>query len=211
MISTVLFDLDGTILNTNNLTVKSMQFSLKKHLNIHVTEHEIRSTFGEPLITTISRYTQNDIESIIDTFRKYDLEHHDKLADFFPGTKELISQLHQQGINIGIVTSKHRFMAFKCNHLAEIDQYIDTIVTFDDVKNVKPNPEPIIKALTLLNEKPSTSIMVGDSPADIQSAKRAGTYCAAVKWSVFPIDKLLQEQPDFVLNFPDDLLKVLYH
>lgn len=209
MISTVLFDLDGTILDTNKLMVKSMQFALKKHLNINVPDVEIHNFFGEPLTTTISRYTQNEIESVLNTFRKYDIDHHELLANFFPGTQELISRLHQQGFNIGIVTSKHRYMASQCSHLAELDEYINTIVTYDDVTNVKPDPEPIIKALSQLGANPSSTIMVGDSPADIQSAKRAGTYCAAVKWSVFPIKLLLQEQPDYVLSLPSDLLKIV--
>lgn len=209
MISTVLFDLDGTILDTNKLMVKSMQFALKKHLDLNISDEEIHGFFGEPLTTTISRYTKNGVQTILDTFRNYDLEHHELLTHFFPGTKELIRQLHFQGINIGIVTSKHRFMASKCNHLAELDQYINTIVTFDDVTKVKPDPEPIMKALTQLEVQPSTTIMVGDSPADIQSAKRAGTYSAAVKWSVFPMNMLLQEQPDYILNMPSDLISVI--
>lgn len=209
-ISSILFDLDGTILNTNKLGIRAFQHTFRKHLDLAVSEEELYGTFGEPLTETLARYGGAEkVSEMLETYRAFDFEHHDDLADFFPGVPETIEKLAGSGIKLGVVTSKHRYVASKCHHLANIDNYLKVVITYDDVKNPKPDPEPILKALEVLGEIPAKALMVGDSPADIQSAKKAGTKSAIVAWSVFPTAVLKREEPDYVIKGFEDLLNII--
>ncbi|MCM3364392.1 pyrophosphatase PpaX [Niallia sp. Sow4_A1] len=207
-ISTVLFDLDGTILDTNQLVVASFQHTLKKHLNLDVDEKELKRYFGEPLTKTFQRYYSGNINELLHTFRQFDVANHDALTSFFPHAKEVIQLLSDKGIKLGIVTSKHNYMTSRCSHLDEISNFIHTIITFDDVTNPKPNPEPIEKALYALAESPEHALMVGDSVEDIISAKNAGVRSVFVSWSELKKEELV-DQPDFVLDDFLDLLKII--
>jgi pyrophosphatase PpaX len=97
----------------------------------------------------------------------------------------------------------------QCIHLHQIEKFLDVIITFEDAKNAKPDPEPILNALEILNEKPSNTLMVGDSPADIRGAKNAGVLSAAVEWSVFPTNVLKNENPDYYISNIKDLLYIV--
>lgn len=207
-ISTVLFDLDGTILDTNHLVIASFQHTFKKHLDIDLDEKELKRYFGEPLTKTFQRYYSGDINELLHTFRQFDIANHDALTSFFPHAKEVIQLLSDKGIKIGIVTSKHRYMTSRCSHLNEISNLIQTIIAYDDVANPKPNPEPIEKALYALAESPEHALMVGDSFEDILSAKNAGVWSALVSWSELRKDQMA-DPPDYVLDNFLDLLKCI--
>lgn len=208
-IKSILFDLDGTLLNTNLLVIRAFQHTLQKHLGITVSDEELYPSFGEPLTDTLARYNPDDIQGMLATYRAFDFEHHDELASFFPGAPETIKKLAEAGIKLAVVTSKHRYVASQCSHLPVIEDYLKAVITFDDVTNPKPDPEPILKALDILREKPARTLMVGDSPPDIQSARNAGTRSAVVGWSVFPFEVLVKEDPDYFINRFEDLLHLI--
>jgi pyrophosphatase PpaX len=197
----LLFDLDGTLLDTRNLIVSSFQHTFEKHLGIKITPEELYPYFGEPLITTMERFDQKQGRVMVETYRAHNLINHDDKIEIFPGVAEIIPYLHSKGHKLGIVTSKLRMTAERGIKYFGLEDYFDTFVTIDDTKNHKPHPEPIYLALERLQHKDLSNVyMIGDSPFDIQCAHNAGVKSCALGWSVFSKEQLIQEKPHYYLE-----------
>jgi len=205
---TILFDLDGTLLDTKELILLSFQHTFREHLGIEVAREELLENFGEPLWNTLSRYTDGDLEPLVATYREHNLGNHDLMVEAFPGTKEIMSELKGRGFRVGVVTSKLRQSALKGLRLCRLEEYVECLITLDDsMPKHKPDPLPILLALEQLAVCADQAIMVGDSPADLGAAKAAGVDSAIVSWSVFPLDKL--EKPTYWLKQWEDLLEIV--
>lgn len=200
IIKCVLFDLDGTLLNTNSLVVESFKHTVRQHLRREIAAEELYAHFGEPLIDIMRRLSPEQAEVMVTTYREFNLKKHDELAAPFPGAAEILADLNGRGYRLGVVTSKIRHMAERGLKLFGLDRWLDLLVGFEDTARHKPHPEPINIALDRLTAHPNEVIMVGDSPFDLECARNAGVLSAAVKWSVHPPEKLLACKPDFVLN-----------
>src|SRR5690625_8006770 len=119
---------------------------------------------------------------MIQTYQENNHLIHDDYVRVFPYVIETIKQLKDKNIQIGIVTSKMRSGAIHGLTFTTLDQYIDTVVTVDDVTHSKPHPESVIKTMEQLNSKPRTTLMVGDNSHDILDGQRAGVRTAGVAW-----------------------------
>ncbi|MCL5935500.1 MAG: pyrophosphatase PpaX [Firmicutes bacterium] len=206
--SCILFDLDGTVLNTNALIIKSFQHTLSTHLGLQLADEEFHPYFGEPLRDTLARYDANRVDELITTYREFMYGNHDELVKVFPGTFETMEALHKAGIKLGVVTSKLKMTSQWGLKLFGLDQFIRTCITIEDVKNPKPHPEPIELALHQLSQGKEGALMVGDSPYDLRCALNAGVSSAAVGWSVHPRETLQEQKPHFVLGHFSDLLDI---
>ena len=201
-----LFDLDGTLLNTNNLILASFKHTLKKDLGIDVTDGELTPYFGEPLMTTLERFDRSLAPKMITTYRNFNHIYHDELTTIFPGVHETLVELKENNFRLGIVTSKIRSVAIRGLELFDIYQYFDCVVAAEDTKEHKPHPQPILKALDLLGvEAVQTTIMVGDSPFDILSARAAGIVPVGVNWSV-RLDELKELKPYLIIGEMGELV-----
>ncbi|MGM9926280.1 MAG: pyrophosphatase PpaX [Bacillus sp. (in: firmicutes)] len=208
-INTVLFDLDGTLLNTIDLIVASFTETLTHYYPGQYTREDILTFIGPPLIETFQAIDRERMEEMADYYRAYNHEHHDALVKEYEGVFETVEALHAAGYKIGIVTTKLRFAVLKGLKLGRLDSFFDVIVTLDDVKQAKPDPEPIMKALEQLHSVPEETIMIGDSHHDILAGKNAGTLTAGVSWSVKGREYLESYQPDYMLDNMKDLLHIL--
>ncbi|WP_337104381.1 pyrophosphatase PpaX [Paenibacillus sp. YIM B09110] len=192
-IRTVLFDLDGTILDTNELIIRSFVEALKGIAAEGFGREHIIPTMGEPLIDQLRRFSGlEEVSHLVDAYREVNLRLHDDLVKPFEYVVEVLRNLHGKGIQIGVVTTKMRLTTEKGLKFVGIDEYVDAVITIDDVKNPKPHPEPVNKAIALLGADPATTMMVGDSVVDIKSAVAAGTEAVGVAWSLKG-EKLLSE------------------
>lgn len=207
-IRSVLFDLDGTLIDTNRLVIESFQYTLKRHLGREVPVTEIVSTFGQPLIEGLRRFSPEKAEEMLQTYRSYNEARHDATTTLVPGVCETLSALKKAGLSLAVVTSKRRVLAMRGLRLFNLEDYMEAIVTLEDTVRHKPEPDPVLKALALLRVNPDEALMVGDSPLDLASARAAGTYTAAALWSALPRDILLAEKPDFVLTKITELLPI---
>ncbi|MDK2823647.1 MAG: pyrophosphatase PpaX [Clostridia bacterium] len=205
----ILFDLDGTLINTNELIVETFQYTYKKILQLDVPREEITQYFGEPLVDTLAKYDSEKVDLLLKTYRDYNYLKHDELATIFPGVKDTIRTLKENGYKLAVVTSKKNEGARKGLSLFGLTPYIDYLVGYDDTKKHKPNPDPALRALQALKLNPEETLMVGDSPYDILCGKTAGTYTGIVKYSEHSLEKLMELKPDYVLNQLPDLLKIL--
>ena len=163
----VLFDLDGTILDTSDLIISAFGHTFQKHYNRKLTSLEIHAFFGKTLRSAMEHYGPDQVEELIQTYREYSLVHHDQMTKIFSGVAETIRALHEAGIITAIVTSKTKKTTLHGLKLFNLDHYFPVIIGADQCQNHKPHPEPIQKALLQLGIKPEECLMVGDSPFDL--------------------------------------------
>jgi len=209
-ITTVLFDLDGTIIDTNELIIESFMHSLKGHVAADFGRERIIPSMGEPLIHQMRKFTgREDVASFVGAYREYNLLKHDEMVRLFPGVRETLEKLRRKGIRMGIVTTKMRETTLRALKMLEIYSYMDAIVTLDDVENAKPHPEPVAKAIEALGAVPSETLMVGDSSVDIVSAARAGAVPVGVAWSLKGEKLLLDSGAAIVVKEMDELLSLV--
>lgn len=201
----LMFDLDGTLLDTGELIVKSFEHTMAVHYNRPADLALIRAHFGKPLRSALAEMGPN-VEEMARTYREYNLAHHDELAKVFAGVVEVVRQLYDRGVLLAIVTSKTSTTAARGLRLFNLDKYFPVVIGHEDCARHKPDPEPVLRALAALGLPAADCLMVGDSPHDIASAHAAGLKAAAVRWSEVPWEDVLAAKPDYIINTMDDLL-----
>lgn len=201
----ILFDLDGTLIDTNKLIIDSFKHTYKTHLNRDVEEKEILKYFGEPLITTLRRYSSENADELYDTYINYNESIHDNSVSLCCNIKECLEQLKEMGCIMAVVTSKRAIMAHRGLELFDIMKYFSVVISLDDTEEHKPHPAPILKALEKLGAEPEDAIMIGDSIFDIQCAHNAGVKAVQVTWGA-ALEHLEQEEPDYLV---DNALEIL--
>ncbi|MEK4263510.1 pyrophosphatase PpaX [Paenibacillus sp. FSL L8-0499] len=211
MIECVLFDLDGTIVDTNELIISSFMYALKDNGLAPLTREEIIPHMGTTLQQQMRVFSGlEDVNGTLEkSYRSYNNEHHDELVRSFPLVKETIEELSRRGIKLGIVTTKIRPTTIKTLERFDLHKYMDTIVTVNDVTEPKPHPEPVLTAVKNLGVDPRKTLMIGDSAVDIQSAKAAGVYAVGVSWSLKGEDTLRKYDPDFIIHNMKDIIEIM--
>lgn len=184
-IEAVLFDLDGTIVDTNELIIQSFLSCLQGIVPPEFGREQIIPIMGQTLVSQLQQFSgREQVEDLIAGYRAYNMAHHDDMVSLFPGVLEVVPMLKSAGLKLGVVTTKMRPTTERALKLLGLYDYMDTIVTLDDVEHAKPHPEPVLKALRALDVAPERAIMVGDSTVDIGSALAAGSYAVGVSWSL---------------------------
>jgi pyrophosphatase PpaX len=207
----LLFDLDGTLIDSIDLIRKSYAHTLAEHFGRPHDEAEFLAGLGRPLLWTFRRWTDDPqrIEALLTTYRRFNFEHHDRSVRAFPGLPQVLAELAGAGRGLGLVTSKQRAGALRGLGLCGFEAgWFRALVGADDVQNHKPHPEPVERAAALLGLAPRDTIMIGDSPHDLASGRAAGARTAAVAWGPFPPDELRAERPDFWLETAADLARL---
>ncbi|HLR60064.1 MAG TPA: pyrophosphatase PpaX [Pseudogracilibacillus sp.] len=207
-IKTVLFDLDGTLIDTNELIDESFRHTFKKY-NYVFTDEEIRGFNGPPLRDTFTNLNNGLAEEMIQTYREHNLANHEAYVRAFPHVEETIKALLEMDIKVGIVSAKMKPGVELGLSIVGLSKYFDTIVSIDDVTNPKPHPESVCLAMEQLQAKPAATIMVGDNSHDIEAGKDAGAQTAAVAWSKKGKVFLQQYNPTYMLENMKDLIKIV--
>ena len=208
---TVLFDLDGTLIDSVQLILDSYHHTLAAHGLPPRTDADWLAGIGTPLAAQFSAWqdTAGLLDVLIATYREYNLRHHDRMVTVYPGVVEVVKLLREDGIATGLVTSKNRVGALRGLTLARLETLMDVLVCSDEVENPKPHPEPVEKAVRLLGADPATTVYVGDSIHDMRSGRAAGVRTAAVLWGPFGRSHLEGARPDYWLEQPGDLLSLM--
>ncbi|HWB43142.1 MAG TPA: HAD-IA family hydrolase [Gemmatimonadales bacterium] len=210
-IRTVLFDLDGTLIDSVRLILDSYHHTLAAHGLPPRTDDEWLEGVGTPLTAQFAAWGGDAemLHALIATYREYNLKHHDRMVTVYPGVVEVIRSLKDDGLATGLVTSKNRSGALRGLTLVRLEALMDVLVCADEVDNPKPHPEPVEKAVRLLGADPVTTIYVGDSVHDMRSGRAAGVRTAAVLWGPFGRSHLEGAQPDHWLERPEELLQLV--
>ncbi|MFB1051321.1 pyrophosphatase PpaX [Paraliobacillus sp. JSM ZJ581] len=208
-ICTILFDLDGTLIDTNELIITSFKHTLEKHTGKVYEREDILPFIGPPLLESLQQVDPEQAEAMMATYRVHNIENHKKYVAAYPTVIETIETLKRNGYQLGIVTTKIRDTAELGLKITGLYDAFDCVIGLDDVTNAKPHPEPIIKALTKLNANPEHALMVGDNYHDIEAGQNAGVKTAGVAWSIKGETTLAEYQPDYMLKEMKDLLTIL--
>ncbi|TRM13121.1 pyrophosphatase PpaX [Lentibacillus cibarius] len=206
-IHTVLFDLDGTLIDTNELIIESFIHTFQRY-GKKIAREEAIEFIGPPLKDTFLQYNPVQAESMMETYREHNKKHHDDYVTAFPNVLKTIDRLYQKNIQLGIVTTKLRGTVGMGLRVTQLDSYFKTVITLDDVACAKPHPEPVIRAMNELGASPESTLMVGDNSHDIEAGKNAAVKTAAVSWSLKDREKLLAYKPTYMLDDMQDLLTI---
>jgi pyrophosphatase PpaX len=202
-ITTFLFDLDGTLIDSVDLILASYRHTMRAHGQELRDDRFWLTGLGTPLTAQFSRVSDDaaEVARMVATYRAFNLANHDQLVRPYAGVKEAVDALAARG-TLGVVTSKAHAAAERGLRLVGLDGRFPVIVGEDDVGRHKPDPTPVRRALELLGADPATAVFIGDSPHDMAAGRAAGTRTAAALWGPFSKSDLTPQAPDFWLSTP---------
>ena len=205
--ATILFDLDGTLIDSIELILESYRHTMRVHRGDAMSDALWLEGLGTPLREQFKMFTDDpaEMEAMIATYREWNMANHDTMVTAYPGALETIRDFHARGIRMGIVTSKNDRGLKRGLDLCGFNGFFDALITCDSLKESKPDPAPVRLALARLDADAATALYVGDSPHDIAAGRDAGTATAACLWGPFDRNRLAQEQPTHWLTTFADL------
>ena len=211
-INTVIFDFDGTLADTNGMVISSWQYTYDMLGVERPSEEVIFGTFGEPLPISMEKaFPDVPVETSVGYYRDHmNVIFEDEIVPF-PGTVELIRELKARGYKVGIATSRVKETTMIGLKKFGIVEDLDAIVTMEDTKKHKPDPEPVLISLKKLGAAAEEALMVGDSMFDIRCAHNAGVKAVLVSWAqaVNEEEKNGPDAPEFYIEKAEDLLPLL--
>ncbi len=208
----VLFDLDGTLINTIDHILASFRHATETVLGRSLSDEILMHNVGIPLKAQMFEFTDDPeiAEKLLQEYRTFNHACHDEMAKLYPGTREVLAQIQSRKIPMGIVTSKGTPMARRGIELFSLAEYFKVIVTADDVVRHKPDPYPVVHAAELLAVSPQECVFVGDSPHDVEAGRAAGAHTVAITWGVSDADRLRAAGPDFMIDDIAELPALLF-
>jgi pyrophosphatase PpaX len=209
-LSTFLFDLDGTLIDSIELILTSYRHTLKIHRGIEPPDEVWMKGLGTPLWVQFREWTEDpaEIQAMVATYREYNLAHHDRMVRPYDGVVDQVRRLKSAGHALGLVTSKLRGGALRGLRVADLESQFDVVVGSDEVEHPKPHPEPVLKALERLERPAAGAVFIGDSRHDLECGRAAGVKTAAVLWGPFGRSDLEDLAPDYWLERPADLARL---
>lgn len=203
----VLFDVDGTLIDTADLIADSLEHACRVHLGRTHPREEYYALIGKPAIVQMEILGGARAPEMMDTAVAYYEEHFEEEQPF-PGALDTLAQLRERGIKLGLVTSKTRMELTPTLERVPLGRYAFVVVTADATTRPKPFPDPVYLALQNLQIAAQDVLFVGDSPYDIQSGRGAGVRTGAATWGPHPRSILQAEQPDYMFERFKELLDV---
>jgi pyrophosphatase PpaX len=207
---TVLFDLDGTLIDSGQMILASFRHATRTVLSREIADEElVAATGGATIYDQMRAFDRDRVDELVRAYREHNEPLHDELAAF-DGVEDLLAQLSREGRRLGVVTSKRRKTVDLAFCVLPIEGFFDAIVTADEVKRAKPDPEPVLVALERLGAASDDAAFVGDSPFDVGAGKAAGIYTVRVSWGgIHPEARLLEAGADVIVHSREELLHVL--
>ena len=211
----VLFDLDGTVVDSVELIRESFRHASRVVLGRELPDAEIMRYVGQPLMGQMEQLSPEYAQRLYDAYREYNHRRHDELIRGYEGIEAALTALRAAGRRLGLVTSKSADTTEMAFRVVGLREHFEAVVTASDTSVHKPSPVPLLLCLERLaaagsGEPPvaANAIYVGDSPFDIQAGRAAGMATAAVTWGIFSRKELEAAQPDHVLERPGDLVRL---
>jgi len=198
----VLFDLDGTLIDSIELILNSARHAFTTRRRPCPSDAEWLTGVGIPLRTMFQRYArdENDVVEFIDAYREYQLANHDRLVRCYDTVADTLAELRRRGHPIGVVTSKSDALAMRGLATSGILQFVDVVVGCDSCSRHKPDPEPVRLALERLGYEAEEAAFIGDSVYDMEAGNAAGVTTIAALWGPFDRTQLEPSQPQYYLE-----------
>jgi pyrophosphatase PpaX len=208
-INCFIFDFDGTLAHSEPAYREAFLHSIRLHTGLEITDDEFRDFWNVTPQEVLSRYSAEMLDEMLVSFEEhYYANHHHHLTPY-EGITELLESLNDRGAQIAVVSLKPRRAGEREIDFTGLRSMIDLSVWGDDVEKAKPEPDGVIRAMADLGADPASTLVIGDSPADIMMGRAAGTRTAAALWSGAGRERLMAESPDLALEAPADLLKAV--
>lgn len=205
----VLFDFDGTLIDTGELITVSFRHAVREVLGVEMPDEVLTRNVGAPLRQQMEEFAPGRGDELVAVYREFNHAHHDEIARPFPGAERTLEALRERGVPMAVVTSKGRVAVDLGVRLIGLDRFISTVITADDVTRHKPDPHPLEFAAQRIGVDVRRSAYVGDSPHDVASAHAAGATSVAALWGMFAEKDLLDARPDFAIREIGQVLDVL--
>lgn len=197
IIEGILFDIDGTLISTNELIFATFNYVTKKYLDKELTPSELIALFGPTEEVILKEFIPFHYENAREDYYRFYNDNHDKMVKVIPGINQLLSKIKAANIPLGIFTGKGRTSTEITLEKIGAYRYFDLIITGDDVANHKPSADGIIRFIDKFRLAKENVLLVGDAPADIQAARNAGIKIASVLWDSYAREEVLQLKSDF--------------
>jgi pyrophosphatase PpaX len=206
----VLFDLDGTVIDSGAMILASMRHAVREVLGVEVPDEQLMAAVGGPgLEAQMQALSPDRVDELVTVYRAHNEPLHDELV-CCTGMDEVLVQLKDEGRRLGIVTAKRRQTVELAFARIPIEHLFETVVGGDETKKHKPDPEPLLLALERLGAAPDDAVYVGDAPFDVKAAKAAGLYSVGVSWGgIHGRERVEAEEPDALVDTTEELLGVL--
>jgi pyrophosphatase PpaX len=207
---TVLFDLDGTLIDSGAMILASYRHATRTVLAREIPDEVLAGFIGGGTIRDhMTSLDAARADELVRVYREHNEPLHDEL-EAFEGVDRVLRTLKEEGRRLGIVTAKRRRTVDLAFAVLPIARYFDAVVTTETTERHKPHPEPVLKGLELLGAERSEAAFVGDSPFDVRAGKAADVFTVAVAWgNIHPVDRLLDAGADVLVENPGELLDVL--
>jgi pyrophosphatase PpaX len=208
--STVLFDLDGTLVDSGEIILSSFRHATRTVLAREIPDEVLAAAVGGSNIYEQMRaFDEERVDELVRVYGEHNEPLHDDL-EAFEGVEQVLQRLREEGRQLGIVTAKRRRTVDLAFAILPLERYFDVVVTSEQTENHKPHPEPVLTALERLGSRPEETAFVGDSPFDMGAGKAAGVFTVAVSWGrIHPVERLVDAGADAVVHSPEGLLGLL--
>ena len=203
----VIFDMDGTLTQTNELIFASFNHVALKYIGKILSPPEIIALFGPPEEGALRRmFGEQNVPGAMDELCDFYRAHHKEMARLHTGMDDMLRYLKQKGVRLAVFTGKGKRTATITLEEFGIAEYFDLIVSGNDVVKHKPHPEGIARVLEAFTLKPEEVLMVGDSLTDLKASRAAGVKIASVLWDSYDREQVLQAKTDFVFHTVGEML-----
>lgn len=213
MIKTILFDLDGTLLNTLTDLANCVNYALNANQLPQRTTAEIRVFLGNGIRNLIEKSVPQDTstaltDNVFQAFKAYYLEHSLDFTAPYEGIRELLAILKERGVKMGIISNKVDAAVQQLNRQF-FETYMDFAIGEREGVRRKPAPDSLLFAMEALNATAETTLYVGDSEVDYETAKAAHLRCALVTWGFRDESELRTLNADYYINKVEELLELV--
>jgi len=206
----VLFDLDGTLIDSIPLILSSMKHAFEGHPNAPPVGEWV-ALIGTPLDAMIRRWAgdEADVERVKERYKQHQWANHDAMVRAFPGVPEMLDALGARGARMAVVTSKLEPSARRSLDFLGLADHFECVVGLEATEKHKPDPAPVRYALERLGARPEEAAFVGDSPHDVIAGNAAGVATVATLWGPFSREELARAGPRGWAERPGDVMGVL--
>jgi pyrophosphatase PpaX len=205
----VLFDLDGTLINSIDHIVSCWQHTVRETLGREIKREEVVPTLGRALLECFEEIAPGQGERMREVYRAYQRGTHDTMVTYVPGTRETLEKLRGAGLKLGVVTSKGIQATTEGLRLFDLEPYFNTLVTYEETTRHKPHPDPLFLAAERLGTDPSHTIYAGDALFDIQAGQAAGMLTAGVTWGATSREALQAAGADLIVDSMAELAECI--
>lgn len=213
MIKGIIFDMDGTILNTIDDVVASVNYAMQYFNLPEKTVQEVKDGIGRGAINLIEDVvprgtSEADIYKIYEVYQTYYDQHTNDFTAPYEGILDLLKTLKNNGYKLAVVSNKYRYLVEALNHDIFKDYFDISMGEMDGVP-IKPAPDMIHIALKEMNLLKDEVIFIGDSDVDMMTATNANIKSIGVTWGYRSKEVLIKHKADYIIDQPKDIIKII--